>query len=312
VRLDALVPGAKTATLSLTNSDQNENPYNFPISGLVTAPEIQVLQGTTDIADGLTTPVDFGSVVQKAVGISRTFTVKNTGNGNLVLQPVVAPAGYTVTTNFTAGQIVLPGKTAALVVRLDSVVLGTKPAQISFTNSDASEGTFNFAISGKVVAPEIQVLNGTLDVADNTGVVAFGSVVQKAVGITRTLTIKNTGTSNLKLQPAAFTAGAGFTIVANITASRIIAPGGSFNLVIRLDSLTLGAKTATISFVNDDGSENPFDIKLTGSVVAPEVQVLNGAVDLPNVTGAIELWQREGGDLESQKRSPSGIPEHPV
>nr|MDZ8020675.1 choice-of-anchor Q domain-containing protein [Nostoc sp. SerVER01] len=58
-------------------------------------PEIQVLNGTVDIADGTTTAINFGDVV---VGntLTKTFTIKNTGTAALNLSNLKLPDGFSL------------------------------------------------------------------------------------------------------------------------------------------------------------------------------------------------------------------------
>ena len=81
--------GERTATLSFTNSDGDENPYNFDLKGTGVVPEINVQGQSTDIVDGDTTPstaddTDFGNVLTGSSD-AHTFTVQNTGTGQLTL-----------------------------------------------------------------------------------------------------------------------------------------------------------------------------------------------------------------------------------
>src|SRR5262249_2831774 len=83
VRLTAASAGSYGGTLSFGTSDPNNNPYTFTVSGTVTAPVAQVLDGTTLIADRTGSDA-FGST---AVGtpVTKTFTVRNAGTATLIL-----------------------------------------------------------------------------------------------------------------------------------------------------------------------------------------------------------------------------------
>ncbi|HSA00818.1 MAG TPA: choice-of-anchor D domain-containing protein, partial [Candidatus Paceibacterota bacterium] len=69
VRLDAAAAGTYAGQVSFVNNDSNENPYNFQITGVVTAvlvPEVEVTGNGVVIVDGDGTPstadhTDFGS-----------------------------------------------------------------------------------------------------------------------------------------------------------------------------------------------------------------------------------------------------------
>lgn len=119
------------------------------------AVEINVKLGVVSIADGETTPQDFGAVVESGTNPSLTFTVENTGDDPLTISSVTLPTGY----GFGAGNAVPAGGTTInavsdkdLIVELDStLVVGTKAGDIVIESDDADEGTYNFAISGGVV-----------------------------------------------------------------------------------------------------------------------------------------------------------------
>jgi hypothetical protein len=115
------------------------------------APEIQVLDGATDIPDD-TGAVSFGSTSVGAP-VSKTFTVRNTGTADLTLSPVISvPAGFTVTAGFGAATLA-PGTSTTFTVRLDATTADVFSGPLSFGNNDADENPFNFTLSGTVTAP---------------------------------------------------------------------------------------------------------------------------------------------------------------
>src|SRR5262249_42757536 len=120
-------------------------------------PEIQVLDGTADIADG-TGSVSFGST-PAGTPISKTFTVKNVGTTtlNLTSTPTV-PSGFTVTSSYPINTTVAPGSTASFTVRLDAAANGTYSGQLSFGNDDSDENPFNFNITGTVAATPVLLI----------------------------------------------------------------------------------------------------------------------------------------------------------
>jgi hypothetical protein len=121
------------------------------------AQEINVKLGAVSIADGETTPQDFGAVVEAGTNPSLTFTVENTGDATLTISSVTLPTGYA----FGSGNEVPAGGTTInavsdkdLIVELDSsLATGVKSGDISIVNDDPTggESPYNFAISGGVV-----------------------------------------------------------------------------------------------------------------------------------------------------------------
>ena len=84
--------GLVSSTISFTNNDSNENPYDFVVSGTgiaTPAPEANVQGNGVSIVDGDTTPDagDFTLFVNPTVGntSTRTFTIQNTGDASLTL-----------------------------------------------------------------------------------------------------------------------------------------------------------------------------------------------------------------------------------
>jgi hypothetical protein len=167
IRFDAAgAAGARTGTLQFGSDDGDEATFKLNLKGVVTVPAAQTLIGETVIADGATAPVTFGTTSQLSP-VSKTFTIKNTGNAPLVVQPVAVPAGFTVTTNLVANKTLAPGATATFIVRLNATVPGTFSGQLTFATDDPARSIYNFAVTGTVVAR-------TLDDGD-TGFTATGT-----------------------------------------------------------------------------------------------------------------------------------------
>ncbi len=140
--------------------------------------------------------------------------------------------------------------------------------------------------AGAAMAQEIVVedLPGATNVLDNTTIVNLGSV---EVGsppsgtIDKTFRIRNTGAANLTLTgtPRVVVGGADpsqFSITPS-QPSTPIAPATFSDFTVRFAPTSRGIKTATLSIANNDGDENPFEIKLTATATAPEIKVDQGA-----------------------------------
>lgn len=238
------------------------------------AAEVSVFGNSVNLIDNDTTPsptdhTDFGSVAVGATGISRTFTVTNTGDATLTLGSLFVPAGYTVIDGLVGS--LAPYVSDSLVIRLDTTTTGTKSGQISFNNNDSDENPFNFSIIGVVsaaAAPEVAVTGNAINISDNdtspstTDHTDFGSVAVGATGISRTFSVRNDGSATLTL--GTLSVPGGYTVTDGLVGS--LAPGASDTFVVRLDTFTTGTKSGQISFTNNDGDENPFNFSITGIV----------------------------------------------
>ena len=156
VTFDPSATGTRSAEISITNNDANENPYNFSIQGNGTAqPEIDVLGNAQVIVDGDVSPsladhTDFGDTLLN-VGFARTFTVENNGTGDLTLSApsiggadasqfsISAPLGST---------LLMPGQSTTFEVTFTPTSEGAKAASISLGNNDSDENPYDFDIAG--------------------------------------------------------------------------------------------------------------------------------------------------------------------
>jgi len=110
-------------------------------------PEIQVLDGTTDIPDG-TGSVNFGTTTV-GMPLNKTFTVKNIGAATLTLtEPIAVPAGFSVASSFGSTTLA-PGNSTTFTIRLDAIAVGTYSGTLQFVSNDADETPFDFTINGE-------------------------------------------------------------------------------------------------------------------------------------------------------------------
>jgi hypothetical protein len=137
-------------------------------------PEIAVKFGTTEIADGDSTPstaegTDFGICKADGSFITRTFTIANSGDGDLELDgsPKVQISGtnaadFEVTT--LPASPIANGSTTSFAVKFTPSATGLRQASISISNNDTDENPYNFAIQGS--GNDIPVAVAGLDTTD--------------------------------------------------------------------------------------------------------------------------------------------------
>ena len=134
------------------------------------APEMDVQGNSVSIADGDDTPdaadhTDFGSTPTAGATVDRTFTIKNTGAGDLSLggTPRVEISGanaadFTVTSQPASS--VAASSSTTFIVRFDPSAVGLREATVSISNDDADEDPYNFDIQGTGEDAEIEVYIG--------------------------------------------------------------------------------------------------------------------------------------------------------
>ncbi|MBI1336224.1 MAG: choice-of-anchor D domain-containing protein [Phycisphaera sp.] len=117
--------------------------------------EIEVRGNGFEIVDGDQTPnaldfTHFGTLLQNGGTLSRTFTVNNVGTAPITTSNLTVPEGFTVIAGLDA--IIPAGGSDTFTVQMQVDTLGTAAGDISFTNNDANENPYNFAITGTVAA----------------------------------------------------------------------------------------------------------------------------------------------------------------
>jgi hypothetical protein len=303
--------GLRTATVSIRNSDGDENPYTFAIQGRGPSPEINLRGNGVTIAGGDTTPsltdhTDFGSTTVYGGAVARTFTIENTGVGELKLtgSSRVAISGANAADfeviKQPASSTVPPGGSTTFVVTFDPSVAGLRTATVSIANDDVDENPYTFAIRGTGLGPEINLKGNGVTIASGdttpslTDGTDFGSTTVSGGTVARTFTIQNLGTTPLNLtgSPRVALSGenaADFTITTQ-PASPVASVGGTTTFVITLDPSATGARTATVSITNDDLDEDPYTFDIRGTGVAPEINLRGNGVTIasgdttPNLT----------------------------
>lgn len=149
--------GTLTVTLSATGADGYviaDAVRIAPIS--VSAPEIQVTQGATEITDN-TAVVDWGTIAQSSGNVDKVFTVTNTGLSPLILSSatITPPTGFAVIGY--APTSIAAGGTFNFTLRLLDSTAGNFDGQISFATNDADENPFNFRIKGAVLPSDTKI-----------------------------------------------------------------------------------------------------------------------------------------------------------
>ncbi|MFC7774652.1 choice-of-anchor D domain-containing protein [Flavobacterium sp. GCM10027622] len=150
---------------------------------------------------------------------------------------------------------------------------------------------------GTPTFPEIDIKGNTISIADGdlTPTLAdntdFGSALLNSP-LAKTFTIENTGVDPLKLfgsSPYITISGANaadFSV--SIAPASSVAAAGSTTFEITFQTSVVGLRTATVTIVNDDADENPYNFTIQGTgVLCADTTTWNGTAwsnGIPNLT----------------------------
>jgi subtilisin family serine protease len=342
VRFDAATVGAFAGSISFASNDTTKNPFDFAVTGTAnanTAPQVWTIDdGTT----GYTTTGTWSTY--SGAGASGDFAYKTAGSGAATATWTFTglPSGlYRVSTTWqafsnraiNAPYTVLGGTTA-----LATVMVNQQTAPATFTESgilwqdlggpypiygdtlavrltDLATPAGSIVVADSVriervgsivTGPSAEVLvNGTA-VADGTGSVDFGATTVGAP-VSKTITVRNGGTSDLTL--GAIAVPAGFSLVTGFGVTTLPS-GQTTTFVVRLDAAAAGSFSGSLSFVTNDAARNPFDFAVTGtasSSATPQVWTIDDGTTGYTTTGTWSTYSGAGagGDF-AYKASGSG------
>ncbi|MGV3633835.1 MAG: beta strand repeat-containing protein [Pseudorhodoplanes sp.] len=240
-------------------------------------PEVSVSGNGVSIVDGDVTPDagDHTAFGVHAVGavVERTFTVTNDGTADLKLSALKLPAGFKLAQGESLSATLAPGQSDTFKVVLDTKKVGDYSGVISFKTNDADESGFEFTVSAKVAAPEIDVSGNNIAIKDNDKSPSalddtnFGSAAYGDAPITRTFTISNPG--GIALDISNVVVPSGFTLVGGFPAT--IAANSSATIEVMLDTAVTGTFKGDIVSTSNDSNEAVFNFTVQGTITAENV-----------------------------------------
>ncbi len=213
---------------------------------------------------------DFGTVTMPG-SLTRTFTIKNTGDANLILGTIVVngqqASDFTVTQ--PANNIIAPDTSVTFQVQFTPAVASLRKTQVRIPNN--FNNSYNFTIQGTGVGPVMVVEGNNQPIAhaSTTPVESnhtdFGTVTMPG-SLTRTFTIKNTGVSPLTLSGNITVSGqqAGdFTVTQ--PALTTIPASGSTTFAVEFKPSATGVRKTQVRIPNNFNTRYDFTIQGTGS-----------------------------------------------
>lgn len=249
-------------------------------------PEVVVrLTDGTEIPDGASNVIDFGSQLVGTTSAPRMIQIANIGAGPLGIDSITAtdpPFHCTA-----PGTPVSVGSCSTSSITFTPTAAGIATGTVTIDNTDFDEGTYDFTVRGNGIAPEMNVkVNGT-DVADGTSYALAGTTLvgdHTDIGVT----IENSATGELRLtgSPRVSISGAGFAQQGTDPATPVHL-GTPSPFTIRFTPTAAGSATGTVSITNNDSDENPYNFTITTAAV-PEQIVFPRVAPVPSVPPTVD------------------------
>jgi hypothetical protein len=189
VTFDPGALGLRSATISIANNDEDENPFTFGVQGTgepnvvemsVRAYDIEIVDGSQNYSSEEGT--HFGTTVYGAT-INQEFIISNSGNSDLNLSgsPKVEISGVAAddfSVSIQPSSPVAAGTETQFTVSFTPGESGgeVRTAQVSIVNNDADENPYNFGVRGEAAMGN--TVGGTINGLIGTGLVLRNSTLE--------------------------------------------------------------------------------------------------------------------------------------
>ncbi len=187
-------------------------------------------------------------------------SVSSIPNGLVQGDTAISPTGAASRFNPTATST---GTAAAIRAAIGDTVANW---QARLTTDPLTASDWTFTVGSGPTGPEVNLLGNSVTIVDGDTASSPSDHTRFLTTVvggnsTRTFTIQNTGGAPLTL--GTFTSSnPAFTFVGSLPTSVPI--GGSVNVTVRFTPTTTAEAISTISFVNNDSNENPYDFVVSG------------------------------------------------
>ena len=270
--------GAGAASDSLGNpssaSTSTDNQVTFDGS-----PEIDIQRpASTSIADGGTDALGNQSI---SSSVNLTYTVDNSAGSDTLSVTGVTASGESNVSGFTLGTTMplsIPaGSTDTFDISFDITYNGAFSFDMAVANNDSTENPYNITVSGTGTggAPEIDIQRpASTSIADG-GTDALGNRTIGTVSLTYTVD-NSAGTDQLSITNVTSSNESNVSGFSLDTATPInVAAGSTGTFDISFDVGINGAFSFDMAIANNDSTENPYDITVsgTGTGGAPEIDI---------------------------------------
>jgi len=204
---------------------------------------------------------DFGLVSVGTTSLPQTISLSNTGSTTLTITDLA------VTGNFSAALTCKPASVAPLQncgiqAFFMPAALGPQLGTLSFSTNDPAHPAYNFNLSGA------GFVGVTLGISPSS--LAFGSVITSTTTPAQTVTVSNTGETNVSISSIAIsgTNAASFAQTSNCPISpALLLAGNSCQIFVTFTPLALGANTASLVITDSQGVlvNSQQNVSLTGT-----------------------------------------------
>ncbi len=269
LRCDPSAIGAKTTKLHITSDDDGPSPDEVTLN---------CTGGRSYVSVGSTVDVDFGDVLVGSTGsVGNSITNLNSTNVLPLNATFTTASPFSTTIAGVTG--LAAGSTTNFQIRFSPTMTGVFNGTLVITSDDPVTPSITINLTGRGVKPVATL------VLPASGVLNFGNVQVNSTSGGQTVRVRNDGSSNLTITSVSRigTNPGQFAHSPATPPNVVLAPGASADWTVTCHPTSVGAKSATLRIVNDDGSNSPIDVPLSCTGVQAALVVSPSPVNFGDV-----------------------------
>ncbi len=259
--------GTRSAIFRITSNDADENPFDITLSGNgIAVPNIAVASDSW--SPGSPAAMDLGSVRIGASGVTKTFTISNSGTASLtgVQLTLGGPQAVDFVVESSNLSTLPPGSSTTFRVSFRPTDGGVRSATLHISSNDPDTNPYAIVLSGNGLAvPQIALFDSDgSQVLGGSKIVSFNPVDLGSVSTTKSFIIRNTGSAPLA-DLATITDGiASADFLVSALETTTLAPGSSTSFTISFKPLVDGFRSSVLHLTSNDPESGTLSLFLTG------------------------------------------------
>lgn len=249
--------GPRTATVSISNNDLDNNPFTFTLTGNVYTSPLN-----TWLTNNLSTPTQTQTACFETVPGSTyaiTWDDRYNGSGGYTGDVRVSAYRKDLTTAYFNG-IDNGYTTPQIITAQENCVV------VKVTGYSQYSGAGTYRLKASLYKPIMSVRKGYIELTNGLGIGEFGST-SFSTPVSADFTISNSGSASLNLTDTPMIRITGtnadcFSVTSNPSSPVLV--NGTTNFQIQFTPNSPGTKTATVSIASNDPDRNPYTFTVTG------------------------------------------------
>lgn len=297
------IPSPWDVDIAFTTNDPTASTFGWKTHGISFVTELVITR------EGVEIPNNSADTIQglmPGVATDITYMVGSVGASGRIVP--VLPYRL-ITSNCTASITVQPGNIIGantadpMTIRVTPAAMGAWSVEVNFGANDYDEYAVKWTMQGSAgtlpSGSEISLTRNSAPVNDGGADTVTGSVAGEPQVLI--YTINNTGADPLLITNPVSVSGTDCVVSVTQAPASSVASLGNTQLEIAVTPSSVGAWSGTVSIVNNDSNENPYNFSISGTASTPNLDIdpPSSFTATPNSGGGVTLsWVNEAADGE--------------